>query len=480
MVTPPNIVFIFSDQQRWDTLGCYGQKLNLTPHLDQMAAEGVRFEYAFTPQPVCGPARASLMTGLYASQTGCFRNGLPLPPGQATMATLLSEAGYEVGYIGKWHLAGQIEFYGDRRKNAPIFDDAPVPPERRGGFKDYWLASDLLEFTSHAYDGHMFNAEMQPVYFPAGRYRVDAQTDWVLDYLRTRTGEKPFFLFISYLEPHHQNDLNRYDAPTGSRQEWENFEAPGDLANKTGPWRQDYADYLACIHSLDENVGRIRAELARLGLQQNTLLIYTSDHGNHFKTRNPEYKRSAHEASIRIPLVIYGPGFTGGTTVTGLTSLLDLQPTLLTAAGSQPPGGMQGRPLQSLVEAREPDWREEIYIQVSETTLGRAIRTQRWKYAVHDPLNDGWRTAASRHYTEEFLYDLPADPHEQHNLIRDPAYQTERRRLQERMLFQMHKTGEPIPRITPAPAPRQAQAIEFLGRMKNNAWLYWKNITRRR
>src|SRR5512139_1902466 len=126
----PNIIFLLSDQQRWDTLGCYGQSLDVTPHLDRMAAVGVRFEYAFTPQPVCGPARACLITGRYASQNGCYRNGIPLAPGQATIATLLSDLGYETSYIGKWHLAGSIDFYEDHRQGAEIYDDAPVPVHR--------------------------------------------------------------------------------------------------------------------------------------------------------------------------------------------------------------------------------------------------------------------------------------------------------------------------------------------------------------
>lgn len=483
MGSPPNILFILSDQQRWDTLGCYGQKLQLTPHLDQMAIEGVRFEHAFTPQPVCGPARACLMTGRYASQTGCFRNGLPLKPGETTIATLLSAAGYEAGYIGKWHLAGQIEFYGDRRKNNAIFDDAPVPPERRGGFNDYWLASDLLEFTSHGYDGHMFNANMQPVYFPAGRYRVDAQTDWVLDYLRARQNrpakdrQKPFFLFVSYLEPHHQNDHNRYEAPHGSRQQWLDFETPGDLATKTGDWRTDYADYLACIHSLDENLGRIRFELEQLGLSNDTLVIYTSDHGNHCKTRNSEYKRSGHEASIRIPLVMVGPGFTGGKIISELVDLLDLPPTMLLNAGATPPDWMPGRPLQPLLAAEPPAWREEIYIQISEATLGRALRTTRWKYAIHDPWNDGWHKATSRHYVEDYLYDLSNDPHEQHNLVADPTFQSLRRDLQKRLVQHMQAAGEPIPKIVPAYSPLPSRLIITLARVKNSTWLYWKNFT---
>ena len=213
-MSQPNILFVFSDQQRWDTVGCYGQPLDITPNLDRMASEGVRFEHAFTCQPVCGPARSCIQTGKYATETGCFRNGIALPLDEKTIAHCLSSAGYEVGYIGKWHLAST-----DRMGQADAdYRDKPVPPERRGGYVDHWLASDVLEFTSHSYDGHMFDADMQKVPFPEGRYRVDVLTDWVLDYLRTRESQRPFFLFVSYIEPHHQNDHHRYEGPIGSQE----------------------------------------------------------------------------------------------------------------------------------------------------------------------------------------------------------------------------------------------------------------------
>ena len=216
----PNILFVFSDQQRWDTVGCYGQPLDLTPNLDRMATQGVRFEHAFTCQPVCGPARACLQTGKYATETGCFRNGIALPPAEKTIAHWLSEAGYEVGYIGKWHLASTHSM-GEQDMDHRT---KPVPPRWRGGYVDYWLASDVLEFTSHSYDGHMFNADMERVPFPQGRYRVDAQTDWVLEYLQTRTGEKSFFLFVSYIEPHHQNDHGHFEGPHGSKERFRDFQ----------------------------------------------------------------------------------------------------------------------------------------------------------------------------------------------------------------------------------------------------------------
>jgi uncharacterized sulfatase len=446
----PNIVFIFADQQRWDTLGCYGQPLDVTPNLDRLAREGVRFEHAFTPQPVCGPARSCLQTGKYATETGCFQNGIALPETERTIAHSLSEAGYEVGYLGKWHLATDRPVHDDWSRRMPT-EIGPVPPQRRGGYHDFWLASDVLEHTSHSYDGHMFDADGAKRDFPEGRYRVDAQTDWALEYLRTRTARKPFFLFVSYLEPHHQNDHAHFEGPRSSKQRFADFVAPEDLRDAEGDWPQEMPDYLGCCHSLDQNVGRIREELERLGIADTTLLIYASDHGCHFRTRNREYKRSCHESSIRIPLIIRGPGFRGGRTIQNLVSLIDLSPTLLQVAGVSPPSHMRGRSLHQLVEEDAEDWREDVFLQISESHCGRALRTDRWKYSVRAPEESAHpRLRDSDTYSEDFLYDLQADPHEQNNLVRDPSLADLRAQLAARLKAHMARAGEKEPEISPA------------------------------
>lgn len=435
----PNIVFMFSDQQRWDTLGCYGQPLDVTPNLDQMAAQGVRFEHAFTCQPVCGPARASIQTGKFASESGCYRNNIALPLHARTIAHYLNAVGYRTAYIGKWHLASD---------DVHDYTTKPIPPERRGGYKDFWLASDVLEFTSNGYGGFMYNGDMEKVEFNG--YRADCMTDFAIDYLRNQDGQKPFFLFLSYLEPHHQNDRNRYEGPEGSKEKFKDFVVPGDLVGTEGDWKTQYPDYLGCCHSLDYSVGRIRAELDNLGLSENTVLVYTSDHGNHFMTRNNEYKRSCHESSIRIPLIIYGPSFPRGKVINELVSLIDIAPTILECAGIPTPDNMQGRPLQELVEGRGHDWPNEVFIQISESHVGRAIRTDRWKYSVRAPHKDGWADSSSDVYVEDCLYDLQKDPYEKENLAVDPAYDWIRMDLRERLLKRMAAAREAVPVILPA------------------------------
>lgn len=436
----PNIIFFFSDQQRWDTCGCYGQPLNVTPNLDRMAEEGVRFENAFTCQPVCGPARSCIQTGKYATETGCHINNIALPLNEKTIAHHLGGSGYETAYIGKWHLASDI--IGGSDKDYRI----PVPPERRGGWDDFWLASDMLEYTSHSYDGWMYDGEGNERHFPEGRYRVDAQTDWAIEYLENRQSDRPFCLFLSYIEPHHQNDHNHYEGPHGSKQRFEEFAVPGDLAGTEGDWREEYPDYLGCCNSLDENLGRIRATLDELGIADETLVIYTSDHGSHFRTRNDEYKRACHEGCIRIPMVLCGPGFKGGATEENLVSLIDLPPTLMRAAGITVPESMKGRPLQEALGKESGDWPEEVFLQISESQCGRAIRTRRWKYSVSAPNVSGNASAADC-YIEDFLYDLENDPHEKNNLIADSAHQLIREELRGRLLQCMMNAGEKKPSI---------------------------------
>jgi arylsulfatase A-like enzyme len=186
-----------------------------------------------------------------------------------------------------------------------------------------------------------------------------------------------------------------------------------------------------------------------LGLAENTLILYTSDHGSHFRTRNSEYKRSCHEASIRVPMVACGPGFRGGAVVDELVSLIDVPPTILAAGGVEPPGEMRGRPLQALADGTAQDWRQEVFVQISESQVGRALRTRRWKYGVTAPGKRGSRDASSDSYVEQVLYDLESDPHERANLVGDPRHVELRATLAETLKRRMAGAGEGVPAILP-------------------------------
>lgn len=431
----PNVIVFFTDQQRMDTTGVHGNPLGLTPHFDRIAREGIHLYNTFTCQPVCGPARSCLQTGMYATTTGCYRNEIPLPPDSRTLAHYFNEAGYNTGYIGKWHLA----------------EHEPVPIEERGGY-DYWLAANLLELSSDAYSTVLYDNECKEVKLPG--YRVDAQTDAAIRYIDSHQND-PFFLFLSYIEPHHQNHTDNYPAPDGYEELFTDRWTPPDLKALGGSHAQHLGGYYGMVKRLDEALGRILDALKSLDLTQNTIILFTSDHGNHFKTRNGEYKRTAHDSSIRVPAALYGPGFMQGGQIRELVSLLDFTPTLLDAAGIEVPPGMQGHSLLPLVQRETANWPEEVFLQISESHVGRAIRTKRWKYCVAAPDLDGWEAPGSKHYVETLLFDLQADPYELTNLAGIASYREVADDLKKRLIARMVEAGEEAPIIDSA-EPRAA------------------------
>jgi arylsulfatase A-like enzyme len=428
----PNVIVFFTDQQRWDTTGAHGNPLELTPNFDRMAQQGTHIRSAFTPQPVCGPARSCMQTGMYATTTGCFRNGIPLPPGQKTLAHRFSEAGYATGYIGKWHLAAKD----------------PVPEEQRGGYA-HWLASNTLEFTSDAYQTTMYDNASRAVTLPG--YRVDALADAAIRYVGAHQ-HQPFYLFLSFLEPHHQNHRDDYPAPDIYRDRYTGRWTPPDLAALGGSAPQHLGGYYGMVKRLDEALGRLLDALKSLDLLDNTIVLFTSDHGCHFKTRNAEYKRSCHESSIRVPMALRGPGFDGGGQIPELVSLLDVPPTLLDAAGIPVPTEMQGRSFLPLARRQPVAWPEEMFIQISESEVGRAVRTQRWKYEVVAPDKDPWRDSGAGRYVETSLYDLQADPYELANLAGLDSHGEVAAIMRERLIRRMVAAGEQAPEIEPVPS----------------------------
>ena len=200
----PNIIVIISDQFRGDCIGAMGlNPMGLTPNLDQMAAEGVLFRSAFCNQPVCAPARASMFTGQYPSKHGVWRNTFGLRTDAVTLAGTLHQAGYSTNYIGKWHLMPASGLTEQQVRGW-------VPPQYRGGFSGLWEASNELEFTTHAYEGEIYDNEGKPIAF-SNQYRTEFMTDRAKRFLRSAKG--PFFLTLSYLEVHHQNDKDTFDPP---------------------------------------------------------------------------------------------------------------------------------------------------------------------------------------------------------------------------------------------------------------------------
>jgi uncharacterized sulfatase len=432
-----NIIFYFSDQQRADTCGCYGQPLDITPNLDQMAREGIRFEYAFTPQPVCGPCRALFQTGKYPTQIGCFRNNLMLPSGVKTLGNYMEEAGYETAYVGKWHLASDGEV-----DQAPRVDHTvtAVPLELRGGYTGYWRAADVLEFTSHGYDGYVFDENNNRIDFKG--YRADCINDMALEFLDVRDPEKPFFMTVSQIEPHHQNDHKHYEGPDGSKEKYRDFVLPEDLKALGGNAKEEYPDYLGQCASVDANLGRLIAKLKEKGIYEDTVIIYASDHGSHFKTRNrdahmngcDDYKRSGHDSCLRVPLVIGGGAVAGGKTVPELVSTASIPKTILALAGIEVGDAMIGENLLDVAEKKDAGRPNEVFAQISESRVGRCIRTPEYLYAVYAPGIEGSAAPGSDVYADDYLYDMKNDPYQLHDVSGDSAYKAAKEELRAHLL----------------------------------------------
>ncbi len=452
----PNLIIVIADQFRWDFVGAYGlNPMGVTTNLDAMARRGVAFQNAITNQPVSAPSRSSLFTGMYPTQTGVWRNGLGLRTDATTLAKLLRAEGYTSNYIGKWHLQPTI--------GVPNPSSGIVESQYRGGFDDLWLGANALESTSHPYEGTIWDRDNKPLTFE-GVYRVDYLMQLAVDFLK-QPQTKPFFLVISQLEPHFQNDANAFLPPSEYATKYVNPYAPVDLKSFPGDWQAQLPGYYGDCKRVDDSIGTLMQTLKEQNLLDNTIVVFTSDHGCHFRTRNTEYKRSPHESSIHIPLIIQGPGFDHSRTIPEIVSMVDVCPTLLDAMGVKAPSTISGRsamPLVNLGEGKD-SWRNEAFIQISESMVGRAIRTSRWTYCVADrSAPNGTTVAGSMNYDEYQMYDLFADPNQLLNLAGrqdvativhpegDSTLAEIATDLRERLIARMIEAGEAAPQITPA------------------------------
>ncbi len=457
----PNVVVVFSDQQRHDSCGLHGNPLGLTPNFDHFASRGTHVATCITPQPVCGPARACLQTGRFATAVGggCHTNNGILPTDSDALAKRFAAAGYATGYFGKWHLGP-----GGGASQA-------VAPEHRGGWQT-WLAANAIEACSDSYHAVAYDEEGREHLLPG--YRSDAFTDAAIRFIgEHRNG--PFLCMVSNLEPHMQNHRDAHPAPDGYEQRYHGRWTPPDLAALPGvhPFyehlvggnaQQELGGYWGMCKRLDEGLGRVMDALRSLGQLDNTIVVYTSDHASHFRTRNDEYKRSPHESSVRVPCMFHGGPFTGGGRIEVPFQLTDLAPTLCDAAGLGSPTGSQGKSLLPIVKRQSTEWPQEAFIQISESVCGRAVRTARWKYAVEDRDTKATEPFGSR-YVETHLYDLASDPYELCNLAGIEAYATVRQEMKERLRRRMAEAGEPVAELVdaevPTVLPGQASQLEI-------------------
>jgi arylsulfatase A-like enzyme len=452
----PNVIIFHSDQFRWDCICAAGlNPMDFTPNLDAMSRRGTVFQNFITNQPLCAPSRSCLLAGQYATTTGVFRNGPGLRPDARTLATELTQAGYTANYVGKWHLAPG--------------GAGAVPPEHRGGFTGFWLAANCPEISTRPYGSQFWDNDGKPVRYGKDVYRVEFLTGVVEEFLRQKH-EKPFLLMLSQLEPHMQNgaygdDVYGFVPPRGYEKRFRSPFVPPDLRFFPGDWPYELAKYYGCIKAIDESLGRILQTLKEQNLEENTLVIFLSDHGCHFRTRNSEYKRSPHESSIHVPLIIQGPGFNNGQSVRELVSMIDVAPSILDYLGVPIPVSMQGRSFVPLLrdDQARADWPNEVLVQISESEVARALRTPEWTYVALAAEANPVRDSGSPHYRDYQLYDNRGDAAQLVNLagrldtrwpdkqllhhVGERSMREITSHLRHRLIERMVEAGEPRPEI---------------------------------
>jgi arylsulfatase A-like enzyme len=447
-----NILLVHVDQLRADVCGVYGSRLGLTPHLDYFARQGVAMMNHCTVNPVCTPNRACMLTGQYCTTHGIWRNGKGLRPNQRTLATDLAEAGLRTAWIGKWHLGG----YRDELPDGHSFEEfdnwmqthpdhnGPVPAPFRGGFQD-WLGAETPDLFDDPWDTVLWDENDEPHRFPG--HRIDAYTDCAIRYLSEHS-EQPFCLAVSYLEPHHQNNQEWYAAVPALEEVCRDLQIPGELEalKHLRPEVQSrFAGYCANVRKLDEAFGRLLDALRSLGLEEDTLVVFTTDHGDHFKTRvdNDDNKRTCHDSVTRIPCILRGGPFRGGLRLDALTSTMDLFPTFLDLFGIQIPACVDGHSFLGLVDQGAWAEREEVLMQIWGTRgPERALRTKKYKICVRNPDGNWWSDFGGPDYEPVELYDVQIDPYELDNKINHPNYRAIQRKLLQRLAGAMIAAGE--------------------------------------
>lgn len=483
----PNILFIFSDDHAAHAMSCYNSKINQTPNLDRLAREGMRFDRCYVTNSICGPSRAVILTGKYSHLNGFYHNGNTFDGSQQTFPKLLQKAGYQTALIGKWHL-----------KSDPT------------GF-DYW---NILIGQGPYYNPPMIENGKRKQHTG---YTTDIITDITLDWLKNkRDQDKPFLLMYQHKAPHRDwqpspKHLHLYDDVTipepdnlfddyssrttaAKKQEMEianhltrrdlKLDPPTNLTPEQletwntayGPKNKEFEeqnlqgkdlvrwkyqryikDYLRCVASMDENVGRVLDYLDESGLTKNTIVVYASDQGFYLGNHGWFDKRFIYNESLSTPLLIRYPGhIKPGSVCDKIVLNLDLPETFLDYAGVEIPADMQGRSLRPILEGRTPDdWRKSMYYHYYEFPGAHSVQkhngvvTEDYKLVHFYPFNE-WE-----------LYDLKKDPREMKNVYDDPKYAMVVADLKKELerLREHYKVGEdPVVEQQPQPATKKKAA----------------------
>ena len=424
---PPNFVFVLVDDMRWDEMGVAGHPFIETPNMDRLAREGMRFTEAFATTPLCSPSRASFLTGQYAHTNGIVDNTARPSHDLATFPRELQRAGYATGFFGKWHMGN---------------DDSPRP-----GFT-HWVA---MPGQGEAIDPHL-NVDGQRL--QAKGYVTDVLTGYVEQFVQRANGQ-PFLAYLAHKAIHpnviQQDDgrvvpmpgqpggfvaadrhRGRYAGRAMPRRP-NAFKPPIDkpalmrrigslppLGRETATTDEEIRGRVEMLLGVDDSLGRILDLLEKNGVLDDTVVVFTSDHGYFYGEHGlNEERRLAYEETIRIPLLVrYPPRIKAGSVASRLVLSIDLAPTLLEMAGLTPGPHLEGRSLVPMLTGAPVDWRESFLIEYySDTVFPRvlnmgysAVRTTKAKYIEYRELQG-----------MNELYDLEADPYEEHNLIDAPG-----------------------------------------------------------
>jgi len=444
----PNIVYVFADQLRYNALGSSGNPVVKTPYLDRMAEEGMVFNQAFSSCPICSPYRAQLITGRYSHKNGVMDNEYALFDDQVTLHQALKNAGYRTAHIGKWHLG-----YG------------PYTEEKRYGL-DYMYAHNC---DHHYYNTTYFENEQGP--FPTHGWSPEIETtkalEFIEDHLR-RSEDSPFSVHLSFAPPHNNvsyyydkghlpydiypGEFNIHDPSTV-------LLSPNVPTPLAGFARDEIADYYGNVASLDAQMGRIMDKLKELGIAENTILCFSSDHGDHLRSHGygcpgdrwlhftkRANKATPHDEAIHIPFIIRYPEKIAGNGRTDvLFNSVDVMPTLLGLCGIEKPGGIQGTDLSHVFRRENGFEPDSVYLQI----LGpgwphrgrwvgywRGVRNNRWVYA---------RWYHPEQYEDGiWLFDRENDPHEMINLAGNPGFAEIRNTMEDRLQQWISETDDPF------------------------------------
>ncbi len=459
---PRNVIFVLVDDLRFDMLGVQGHPWVETPHLDALARSGVQMRNAFVTTALCSPSRASILTGQYAHRHRVVDNNNPVPPGTTFFPQYLQKAGYDTAFIGKWHMGGE--------------SDAPQPGFHR------WVSFRGQGTYLPSKNG--LNVDGTAV--PQRGYITDELTDYALEWLKQRSKERPFFLYLSHKAVHAEfipaeRHKDRYSgkpftAPKTMADTPENYEGkPMWVRNQRNSWHgvdfpyhsdlniaEYYRRYAETLLAVDDSVGRIIAFLRERDLLDSTIVMFMGDNGFAFGEHGLIDKRTAYEASMRVPLLMSGGGLPAGTLIDEVVANIDIAPTILDAAGLVPPRSssdsvagspaptrpaptpagaqaastMDGTSFLPLAQGKRIPWRDTLLYEYywernfPHTPAMHALRGARYKYIRYYGLWD----------TDE-LYDLQADPWETRNLIRDPGHRDVVTRLNRDLFQTLETTG---------------------------------------